>query len=298
MIYSKGEPLKKVPTEHLVDELFAEIDKYYAAGKQVAVDEAAAAEAAAWLAEDEDATAMTPERLGEARGREGQGRRRRHRRGALARRRPALHPRLTEGTSPPPHPDHPTSGQRPRSAVAVAGAGRPVVLVEPAGGTCPRPGAAAVTHTLVSSCQTATPRPSGAAPTRTRVGVARAVARAEEHGRPAEPGRAARAGAGVEDARPRAGARRVGDHVQPSAGVLDRRRGAEDAAVRAGGAGGAEACAGGRRRTGSENGAWNGRRRWLASGSCSNRNVPRGPVTISPIATRRTVPRVAQAFGS
>ena len=35
MIYSKGEPLKKVPTDHLVDELFAEIDRYYAAGKTV-----------------------------------------------------------------------------------------------------------------------------------------------------------------------------------------------------------------------------------------------------------------------
>ena len=63
MIYSKGEPLKKVKTEHLVDELFAEIDKYYASGKQVTVDAAAAAEAAAWLAEEEDETAMTPERL-------------------------------------------------------------------------------------------------------------------------------------------------------------------------------------------------------------------------------------------
>jgi len=63
MIYSRGEPLKKVPTERLVDELFAEIDRYYAAGKQVVVDERAAAEAAEWLAENEDATAMTPERL-------------------------------------------------------------------------------------------------------------------------------------------------------------------------------------------------------------------------------------------
>src|ERR1700754_3322362 len=63
MIYSKGEPLKKVRTEDLVDELFHEIDKYYAAGKTVARDEAAAAEAADWLAEEEDATAMTPERL-------------------------------------------------------------------------------------------------------------------------------------------------------------------------------------------------------------------------------------------
>ncbi|HYF25740.1 MAG TPA: flavodoxin-dependent (E)-4-hydroxy-3-methylbut-2-enyl-diphosphate synthase [Baekduia sp.] len=63
MIFSKGEPLKKVPTEQLVDELFAEIDKWYAAGKTVVRDEGAAAEAAAWLAEEEDATAMTPERL-------------------------------------------------------------------------------------------------------------------------------------------------------------------------------------------------------------------------------------------
>jgi (E)-4-hydroxy-3-methylbut-2-enyl-diphosphate synthase len=63
MIYSKGEPLKKVATENLVDELFAEIDRYYAAGKTVVRDEAAAAEAAEWLASEEDATAMTPERL-------------------------------------------------------------------------------------------------------------------------------------------------------------------------------------------------------------------------------------------
>ena len=63
MIYSRGEPLKKVPTERLVDELFAEIDRYYAAGKQVIRDEASAAEARAWLAENEDETAMTPERL-------------------------------------------------------------------------------------------------------------------------------------------------------------------------------------------------------------------------------------------
>jgi (E)-4-hydroxy-3-methylbut-2-enyl-diphosphate synthase len=63
MIFSKGEPLKKVPTERLVDELFAEIDKFYAAGKKVVRDAAAAAEAARWLSENEDATAMTPERL-------------------------------------------------------------------------------------------------------------------------------------------------------------------------------------------------------------------------------------------
>jgi (E)-4-hydroxy-3-methylbut-2-enyl-diphosphate synthase len=63
MIYSKGEPLKKVPTDQLVDELFKEIDRYYAAGKQVVLDEARAADAREWLAAEEDATAMTPERM-------------------------------------------------------------------------------------------------------------------------------------------------------------------------------------------------------------------------------------------
>jgi (E)-4-hydroxy-3-methylbut-2-enyl-diphosphate synthase len=63
MIYSKGEPLKKVPTEQLVDELFKEIDRYYAAGRKVQRDETAAAEARAWLAANEDDTQMTPERL-------------------------------------------------------------------------------------------------------------------------------------------------------------------------------------------------------------------------------------------
>src|SRR5438876_4891286 len=63
MIYSRGEPLKKVPTEQLVDELFKEIDRYYAAGKRIQRDEAAAAQARPWLAENEDETAMTPERI-------------------------------------------------------------------------------------------------------------------------------------------------------------------------------------------------------------------------------------------
>jgi (E)-4-hydroxy-3-methylbut-2-enyl-diphosphate synthase len=63
MIFSKGEPLKKVPTDRLVDELFAEIDKYYAAGKKVVRDEHAAAEAAQWLTENEDTSQLTPERL-------------------------------------------------------------------------------------------------------------------------------------------------------------------------------------------------------------------------------------------
>jgi (E)-4-hydroxy-3-methylbut-2-enyl-diphosphate synthase len=63
MIFSRGEPLKKVATENLVDELFAEIDKFYAAGQKIVVDEKDAAEAREWLKQEEDETAMTPERL-------------------------------------------------------------------------------------------------------------------------------------------------------------------------------------------------------------------------------------------
>jgi (E)-4-hydroxy-3-methylbut-2-enyl-diphosphate synthase len=65
VIYSRGEPLRKVPTAQLVDVLFEEIDKYYAAGKKVVVDETQAAEGAALLAqiEAENAGEMTPERL-------------------------------------------------------------------------------------------------------------------------------------------------------------------------------------------------------------------------------------------
>ena len=62
LIFSKGKPLRKVPTAQLVDVLFEEIDKYETS-KKVVVDERAAAEGAAWLAENEDQTAMTPERL-------------------------------------------------------------------------------------------------------------------------------------------------------------------------------------------------------------------------------------------
>jgi (E)-4-hydroxy-3-methylbut-2-enyl-diphosphate synthase len=63
IVYAKGEPIRKFKTGELVDALFEEIDKYYAAGKQVIRDESDAAEARAWLAENEDETAMTPERL-------------------------------------------------------------------------------------------------------------------------------------------------------------------------------------------------------------------------------------------
>src|SRR5712671_5009057 len=65
MVYSKGEPLRKVPTDELVDVLFEEIDKYYAAGKKVVKDEHEAAEGAEWLAkiEADNAGELTPERL-------------------------------------------------------------------------------------------------------------------------------------------------------------------------------------------------------------------------------------------
>ncbi len=65
LIFSKGEPLRKVPTEQLVDVLFEEIDKYYQADKQVVKDAREAAEGAEWLAriEAENADDLTPERL-------------------------------------------------------------------------------------------------------------------------------------------------------------------------------------------------------------------------------------------
>ncbi|MDO9352868.1 MAG: flavodoxin-dependent (E)-4-hydroxy-3-methylbut-2-enyl-diphosphate synthase [Solirubrobacteraceae bacterium] len=63
MIFSKGEPLKKVPTDRLVEELFAEIDRYYASDKTIVRDAKLAAEARQWLSENEDLEAMTPERL-------------------------------------------------------------------------------------------------------------------------------------------------------------------------------------------------------------------------------------------
>src|ERR1700743_2131891 len=61
LIFSRGKALKKVPTAQLVDVLLEEIDKY-ATTKKIVVDERAAAEGAAWLAANEDETAMTPER--------------------------------------------------------------------------------------------------------------------------------------------------------------------------------------------------------------------------------------------
>src|SRR6476646_59962 len=64
MIFAHGKPLRKVPQDRLVDELFAEIDRSLASGK-VSADERQAAEAADWLEriEQENAGELTPERI-------------------------------------------------------------------------------------------------------------------------------------------------------------------------------------------------------------------------------------------
>jgi (E)-4-hydroxy-3-methylbut-2-enyl-diphosphate synthase len=64
LIFAHGEPLRKVPQERLVDELFTEIDKSLKIGRTV-VDEQKAAEGADWLKriEDENSDEMTPERI-------------------------------------------------------------------------------------------------------------------------------------------------------------------------------------------------------------------------------------------
>ena len=64
LIFSRGKPLKKVPQELLVDELFKEIDKYTQT-KKIVVDEGEQAAGAQWLQriEEENAGELTPERL-------------------------------------------------------------------------------------------------------------------------------------------------------------------------------------------------------------------------------------------
>jgi (E)-4-hydroxy-3-methylbut-2-enyl-diphosphate synthase len=64
MIFAHGKPLRKVPQDRLVDELFAEIDRSIASGG-VQADERKAAEAANWLEqiERENEGEMTPERI-------------------------------------------------------------------------------------------------------------------------------------------------------------------------------------------------------------------------------------------
>jgi (E)-4-hydroxy-3-methylbut-2-enyl-diphosphate synthase len=64
LIFAGGKPLRKVPTEQLVDELFVEIDRSLDLGR-TEVDENKSAEGAEWLAkiEEENADDLTPERL-------------------------------------------------------------------------------------------------------------------------------------------------------------------------------------------------------------------------------------------
>jgi (E)-4-hydroxy-3-methylbut-2-enyl-diphosphate synthase len=64
MIFAHGKPLRKVPQDRLVEELFAEIDRSLATGG-VQTDDRKAAEAADWLEriERENAGEMTPERI-------------------------------------------------------------------------------------------------------------------------------------------------------------------------------------------------------------------------------------------
>jgi (E)-4-hydroxy-3-methylbut-2-enyl-diphosphate synthase len=64
VVFSRGEAIRKVPTDQLVDTLFAEIDKYVSS-KRVDVDAFEAAEAARWLEqiEAENADELTPERI-------------------------------------------------------------------------------------------------------------------------------------------------------------------------------------------------------------------------------------------
>ena len=64
LIFAHGKPLRKVPQDDLVDELFAEIDRSLKIGR-IEVDERKAAEGAQWLEriEEENAGELTPERL-------------------------------------------------------------------------------------------------------------------------------------------------------------------------------------------------------------------------------------------
>src|SRR2546423_15600566 len=64
LIFAHGKPLRKVPQERLVDELFVEIDRSLKIGR-TEFDHGKAAEGAAWLEriEEENAGELTPERL-------------------------------------------------------------------------------------------------------------------------------------------------------------------------------------------------------------------------------------------
>ncbi len=64
LIFAHGKPLRKVPQERLVEELFTEIDRSLKVGRTV-FDDREAAEGAQWLEriEEENAGELTPERL-------------------------------------------------------------------------------------------------------------------------------------------------------------------------------------------------------------------------------------------
>ena len=64
LIFAQGKPLRKVPQERLVDELFVEIDKSLSRGR-TEFEDAKAAEGARWLQriEEENADELTPERV-------------------------------------------------------------------------------------------------------------------------------------------------------------------------------------------------------------------------------------------
>ena len=64
LIFAQGKPLRKVPQERLVDELFVEIDRSLERGR-TEFEDAKVAEGAAWLEkiENENAGELTPERL-------------------------------------------------------------------------------------------------------------------------------------------------------------------------------------------------------------------------------------------
>ncbi len=64
LIFAQGKPLRKVPQERLVDELFVEIDKSLQRG-ETEFDDDKSAEGAVWLEriEEENAGELTPERL-------------------------------------------------------------------------------------------------------------------------------------------------------------------------------------------------------------------------------------------
>ena len=78
LIFAQGKPLRKVPQERLVDELFVEIDRSLERGA-TEFEAGKAAEGADWLRriEDENADELTPERMAkleaEAAGKDGEG---------------------------------------------------------------------------------------------------------------------------------------------------------------------------------------------------------------------------------